>query len=250
MLWQKERLLNVALRHLPDECDSVAWLDCDVIFADDEWPLLAREALRHDTVLQLFQERCDLAPHADPGQLALWDGPASAISYAYGLACGRTTRDDLTNNESVRQLKTTAGLAWAARRDVLAQHGFYDACILGSGDRTMLCAALGWFDIPVPVASMNSARVAHFRRWAEPFFNSVRGRVSYIPSRVFHLWHGDLRHRRYGQRYRAREFLDFDPDADITIDRDGCWRWSSDKPGLHAYVRNYFAERREDGGDG
>src|SRR6516165_1424185 len=50
VLWQKERLLNVALRHLPDECDSVAWLDCDVIFDNEAWPVLASEALHHDAV--------------------------------------------------------------------------------------------------------------------------------------------------------------------------------------------------------
>ena len=74
--------------------------------------------------------------------------------------------------------------------------------------------------------------------------------MSYIPGRLFHLWHGELRNRRYGQRHRARELLDFDPGADIAIDRGGCWRWNSDKPDLHEYVRNYFAQRREDGGDG
>ena len=141
VLWQKERLLNLALGHLPDECDSVAWLDCDVIFADDAWPILASDALRRDAVVQLFQERCDLPQHADLGQLAIWDEPPSATSCGYNLACGNMTCVDLANNESVLKLKTTDGLAWAARRHVLARHGFYDACILGSGDRAMLCAA-------------------------------------------------------------------------------------------------------------
>ena len=37
VLWQKERLLNVALGRLPADCDQVAWLDCDVIFAAQDW---------------------------------------------------------------------------------------------------------------------------------------------------------------------------------------------------------------------
>jgi len=32
VLWQKERLLNVALKSLPQVCDKVAWLDCDIVF--------------------------------------------------------------------------------------------------------------------------------------------------------------------------------------------------------------------------
>ena len=31
ILWQKERLLNVAFQALPSSCDKVAWVDCDVI---------------------------------------------------------------------------------------------------------------------------------------------------------------------------------------------------------------------------
>jgi len=33
--WQKERLLNNALRALPAYCDSVAWIDCDLVFTRD-----------------------------------------------------------------------------------------------------------------------------------------------------------------------------------------------------------------------
>ncbi len=32
VLWQKERLLNVALSLLPDRCEAVAWVDCDLVF--------------------------------------------------------------------------------------------------------------------------------------------------------------------------------------------------------------------------
>jgi hypothetical protein len=32
VMWQKERLLNIGLNHLPPECTSLVWLDCDVVF--------------------------------------------------------------------------------------------------------------------------------------------------------------------------------------------------------------------------
>ena len=37
ILWQKERLLNIGVKSVPGTCDNIAWLDCDVIFASDEW---------------------------------------------------------------------------------------------------------------------------------------------------------------------------------------------------------------------
>src|SRR5258706_11375823 len=32
VMWQKERLLNVAMGRLPASCTKVAWVDCDVLF--------------------------------------------------------------------------------------------------------------------------------------------------------------------------------------------------------------------------
>ena len=38
VLWQKERLLNIALDALPGSCTKVAWIDCDVVFGEQDWP--------------------------------------------------------------------------------------------------------------------------------------------------------------------------------------------------------------------
>jgi hypothetical protein len=46
VMWQKERLLNLALAALPPDCDLVAWLDCDVIFGSSDWPERARQQLQ------------------------------------------------------------------------------------------------------------------------------------------------------------------------------------------------------------
>jgi hypothetical protein len=62
---------------------------------------------------------------------------------------------------------------------------------------------------------------------------------------VFHLWHGELKDRRYDARM---DYLaDFDPFTDIAADAGGAWRWSSNKQALHATVERYFHERDEDG---
>jgi hypothetical protein len=37
VMWQKERLLNIALKALPPDCDKLVWLDADIIFHNDNW---------------------------------------------------------------------------------------------------------------------------------------------------------------------------------------------------------------------
>jgi hypothetical protein len=139
------------------------------------------------------------------------------------------------------------GLAWAARRDVLDRDGFYDACVMGSGDRAMLCGALGMVDDAIYYLQMPPRWADHYRNWAEKHFRSVGAGIGHIEGALVHLWHGDLVDRRYQDRHRAFSAFGFDPAMDVALDGDGCWQWSSQKPDMHAYVARYFRERREDG---
>ena len=54
VLWQKERLLNVALDKLPRGVGVVAWLDCDIIFQREDWVSAALATLERFPVVQLF----------------------------------------------------------------------------------------------------------------------------------------------------------------------------------------------------
>jgi hypothetical protein len=246
VLWQKERLLNLALDVLPRDCDAVAWLDADVILDRPGWADDARDALQRLDLLHLFHERHNLPPDADLGELSAWSRhSATSLSFVHRLAAGTASPGDLTLNNAQLRLGSTAGLAWAARRDAIERHRLYDACIVGGGDRVMLCAALGHLDEGCLTQRMNPRRAEHFLAWARPFAGALAGRVGSLPGRVFHLWHGDLQNRGYEARLAILE--DFDPSTDIAIDRSGCWRWSSDKPALHAAVERYFVGRREDG---
>lgn len=59
VMWQKERLLNVALEHLPDDCEKFAWLDCDVIFYENELVNQAIFLLDKFNLIHLFKNRYD-----------------------------------------------------------------------------------------------------------------------------------------------------------------------------------------------
>lgn len=245
VLWQKERLLNVALGFLPPECHEVAWLDCDVVFGADDWPGRAHDALGTHSLIQLFSERCNLGREAtaDPSK---WQGIDSvAQSVGSKIAAGRAAPADLCDPDAPLVRGTTAGLAWAARRDSLDGHGLYDGCILGSGDRVILCAAMGEFDYGARAVQMTASQVEHYLLWAASFSAAMGGRVGYVGGRIFHLWHGDLRDRKYGERHQRLKRFGFDPFRDIVVDHNGCWRWSTRKPEMHRYVRSYFESRRE-----
>jgi hypothetical protein len=242
VLWQKERLLNVALQSVPADCDRVAWLDADVTFEREDWADGAHRLLERFPLAQLYQRVQDLGPAPSddaPGEAI---GPVS-LSMSQRVSAGAMTDEQLCAPGRLG----CSGLAWAARREVLESGGFYDACIVGSGDRAMALAAYGRFDLAVRYLHMSELRAAHYRAWARRFFDAVRGNVGCLAGGIRHFWHGDAANRGYVERHRELCEFDFDPTLDIAQSENGCWRWSSAKHDMHEFVRGYFQTRREDG---
>ncbi len=246
VLFQKERLLNVALGSLPAECSEIAWIDADIVFGFDDWERRTREALQRYAMLHMFSERFDLLPESLPEEIPGWSRPADRISLGARFCRGEITTADLWP-KNPRMRGTAWGLAWAARREVFDRHGFYDACVLASGDVALFCAAIGAVDAGLLREKMNEASYKHYVEWAVPFSETVQGSLGYIEGPIFHLWHGATEHRRYSTNVTELRDLDFDPASDIALTAQGCWRWNSDKPELHAHVRQYFRDRNEDG---
>ncbi|MEM9303871.1 MAG: hypothetical protein AAGE01_17285 [Pseudomonadota bacterium] len=244
VMWQKERLLNIALEALPASCTAVAWLDADVIFDNDQWWRDTLDALDRFSFVQPFA-RCtnltaDGRPPA-PGKRLTFE----AMSSRY--AQGTLPADYFDGPGASRRFQIAPGKAWAGRREILDRHGFYDRAIIGSADRFMLQAMAGRMEEIIGYYELNERRADHYRRWAAAFHAETAGSIGHVPGHIQHLWHGDIADRAYTSRHAAFARIDFDPVNDIAINAEGCFEWASDKPDLHAFVWDYLQSRREDG---
>ena len=63
VLWQKERLLNVGLAHLPGDCEAVLSIDCDVLFLSPGWLAGALNLLERYAVVQPYSALSSARPH-------------------------------------------------------------------------------------------------------------------------------------------------------------------------------------------
>jgi hypothetical protein len=244
VMWQKERLLNIAVEKLPPSCAKVAWLDCDVVFEDDDWVARATEQLEEFPLVQPFSHVHLMPPDWSPGRRPPAD--CEVVRSPAFLLAGGMLLSECFGPPSFN-IGAAPGYAWAARRDVFDAVDLYDACIVGGGDSCIVRAAYGRFDDAVHQQLMNLRRRSHFLEWATLFHDVVRGQVTYVDGALRHLWHGSRADRRYKERLERLETYAFDPWADIAAGDKGAWRWSSAKPEMHDYVRSYFASRREDG---
>lgn len=246
ILWQKERLLNIAIAELPGDCERVAVLDADVVFTNPDWVERLQRALDEWPVCQAFSRSHHLPQNRELPSPLRGDGPQGR-SLAAMVADGTRMQELFGPRLNLWDRGCSPGLAWAGRRSLLQEHGLYEACILGGAYAVIACAALGEFELAENYCEMSDAMRAFYRAWAEPFFDDVQGRLGYADNTVLHLWHGDLPRRFYRERHVGLESFGFDPLTDLGTSDSGCLEWASEKPEMHAYVRRYFAARREDG---
>jgi hypothetical protein len=241
VLWQKERILNVALSALPSDCTSVAWVDCDVLFDCAEWPSQTEALLERYPIVQPFASVVRLPRGAlqDDGTGKRWSSFGSVYERDPGAAsAGHFAPHGHT------------GFAWAARRSVLAEVGLYDACIAGSADHLMAHVFAGQFDnaCVTDIVGASGPYRDHFLRWATRTDAIVQGRLAAATGMLRHLWHGDSANRQYVSRNEQLARSSFDPARHITVAASGCWEWRDTAAGLREWMIDYFESRQEDGG--
>jgi hypothetical protein len=259
LMWQKESLLNLGFAVLPAHVTHVAWIDCDVVLRRADWWRLALAALDESAVVQLFERVLHLAPSACEADLAAPDEALAALvvdreSAVAPVLAGVRREPGYLGRLPVRQRRIAGrppvakGVAWAARRDLVAALGLYDREIVGGGDSSALAAFGG--DAERFEASVSASRRrclgAPYLEWAARAFELVGGRLGAVPTDALHLWHGHLERRAYTERHAVLADHDFDLEHDLRTGLDGAWRWARDKPGLRAAIAAYFGSRCED----
>jgi hypothetical protein len=246
VMWQKERLLDLALARLPRACRYVAWLDCDVIFGLPDWPALALRALERFQLVQLFDAVHYLRHDSGDRLPDVADTYVTRVALVSAASRGVEPMELLAEGDRMAFAANTPGFAWAMPRETIERARFFDTCIVGGGDRAMIAAVYGAEHHVIARQKMTPAHAESYRTWAAVFREAVGSAVSSIPGDLFHCWHGSVEKRRMRERYDEIAPFAFDPARDIRRAGCGAWQWTSDKPGLHDIVRRQFFTRYED----
>ena len=131
VMWVKERLINLAISRLPSHVTKVAWLDADILFTNPDWAVQTSALLDHWPIVQ---------PHDRVGRMARGKLTFSGRTRR-SFACQLQRRPESARLGGVAHGQP--GIAWAARRDIIAKHGLYDAAIIDGGDELFAHAAGG-----------------------------------------------------------------------------------------------------------
>ena len=248
VMWQKERLLNIALEAVPRDVENVAWIDCDVVFASRNWLQAGIKALKSDSIIQLFSEVRYLdRPSTDKLEFN------SIPELVRSSAGSRLIHGEFKDVCLVRPVSADApkviwpanGFAFAAKKSIICESKLYDHGVLDGNDILFLCAIYGEFELAMERLKHNEMQRRHYLEWARRVQKTFGGNLGYIPGTIYHLWHGDLSNRNYMGRHEL--MAGFDPYRDIQQAPSGAWLWSDPQSALAQNVREYFRSRKEDG---
>jgi len=229
-LWLKENLLNIGWARV--DTPYVAWIDGDVLFRRSDWANEAIAVLHDHSLIQPWSSAYNVDKSGQPT-----GAPASSFAkvhqHGYAGACG------------ARCCHT--GYAWAARREVLeATHGLLEDLIVGGADHLM-AAALFNRDRDVWTSFSMGPYPERVNAWCRNYADAVKQNIGHVDGDIHHLFHGNLIDRQYGARHAMTAKHGFDASVHLRKNADGV-NQIVDLPELGGEVREYFQNRREDGG--
>jgi hypothetical protein len=240
-LWQKERLINIGIQALPATAQYVAWLDCDIVFETNEWVTEVCEKLRggfdlvqpfSGVIHQTSEEKAQFSDASD------FSKEANEPSAGFAIA-----EEEFTFNQHTDRADFAPGHAWCSTRALMEKHPLYDRMICGGGDTIHLAASLGWLDGVLKGIDTSTHHLEDIKRH---YLSAPRSEISYSSNKLFHLYHGDFRNRKYLDRQKMLNTTDFNPNLHLVSQPGKPLEYSPEGNDICALIDGYLHARRED----
>ena len=229
-VWIKENLINTAVKSLPSDWATMAWIDADLEFLNKNWVRDTKKELQDADVVQMWHTAVNLGPHEEALKIDK--------SFAY-MFVGSGTKWTATDKYGFWH----PGYAWACTRAAFQKMGgLPDWAILGSGDRhlAMSLAGLGQTSCPGTIHENYKMMLKLYEKSLKNF------KVSWVDGTIIHFWHGSFADRRYKERWDILIKNAFDPFEDIGYTDEGIVQLTEKGRRFEKFLDDYFIGRKED----
>lgn len=241
LLWHKESLLNIGFHNLPNDCDKVCWIDCDIIVGKNYVDTLC-EALDKNVIVQGFSFGVSLPK-------GLYEVPDTldyrSFPIKYPDDCARMYGEIF--GIYAGQAGGHPGYTWATHRWFLDEvGGLYDKCILGASDKLMAKATSVYTKYDSSLSQHYPPLLLDdFYKWSMKFTDSIDESVGFVKCPVFHLYHGKINNRQRDERLKKMREVGFNPKKHLVKQNNGLYRLHNCDT-LQEYINKFFQSRKED----
>ena len=232
IIFQKETLLNIGASISPYK--KLVFLDSDIEFDDPDWLNKTSEALEKYDIIQ-------------PYDVAIWLNETNKHKSIIRISGAKAISDGIP----IHGAKQHPGFAWAMTKDAFNKmNGFYDRHPLGGSD------TIFWFSLikQEPERGLISHWIItnEFFKNTKSYHNyrnhnqSIDWKIGYIENcSVLHLFHGQLKNRKYVDR--NFQYMPDMEDGDFPVykSKNGLLAWKHIKDAENCL--KYFQGRMEDG---
>jgi hypothetical protein len=205
IMWQKERLINLAAEQIPDSYENIAWVDSDILFESDTLMEDIDKALNVHSVVQLFSTVEQLTKTGKTHKKL----PSCTLKYG-----------------------GHRGYAWAMRReDFIEMGGLYDKQITGIGD-----CLLEHIWIPKQhtlideFLDLDQECGIDFSDYIEKSVLNVKSSTGCIYGNVKHQYHKPYTKKSYEIGVDILRRFEYDPANDIVLSDNNLWEWNLEIP--------------------
>jgi hypothetical protein len=221
-MFHKENLYEILESKIPEHYTKLAFLDADVYFSDINWYSKTSELLNTFDIVQPFEQ-------------AHW------LDLTYKKTI-RMRRSIVCNEKPGWDFAYHPGFAWCMRREFYKKVGFFKFAIIGGGD---LLSASIWFNKKFPLGYQGISSILQ-KKYQE--FEKVSPNLTFLQGSIlYHLFHGAIENRQYGQRHLMLnvegEFEEY-----VEVNEEGVFEWK-DKEKWNPLILTYFKNRNDDGYD-
>lgn len=258
-LWAKENALNIAIRSLPSDWQTVAWFDADISFVQKNWgeDCVHTEVFHedHDFITEILHQ-LQIYDIVQCFETAIDLGPTGAAFGVYKSFMSEYVKNGYSFHERRKEAgryysESHPGMAWAATRSAIDRiGGIPDRSILGAGDRLLALALVGKAELSVH-PDCHGQYKDYCMQVQEHCEKSIRRNVGYVRGTIFHHWHGRKAQRQYWNRWKILVDNEFKPYHDIKPNSWGLYELHDDGSErflrLRDEIRAYFRQRNEDG---
>lgn len=239
-LWQKERVINYAAKHLTDDYKYIAYVDADLLFTDPNWISKTKDKLGNkNTVVQPYSNIRYLPKGHTKYQGVMLESLPSLSKQVLDLGGNDAYVSKYLTNSVAHGVP---GGAWAMSLDDLRSRPIYDLSIVGGADSVQSFMFLG---LPVGTAKKRHTHLAPDIEAMEQSYSKWMGYrdIACVDQDLMHINHGSFCNRQYGSRYAVSNLINISTDLEEV---NGLYHYTGDNDKFLKALEVFFDNRHED----